>query len=118
MSAAESSKAQTSDDASSGPAPAPTEGEQYECPFCVMMREGGCEPEFQAFMNCGQAAGDNKVSYDECVEVFDALRACMERNKSSFDVLLAEITAKEQEAGIAPPPPSAAESAQQQDSKA
>lgn len=48
-----------------------------ECPFCVMMRKGGCEAPFVAFMECGEraekdSAGGNK--FKDCVEYFDALQ--------------------------------------------
>lgn len=46
-----------------------------ECPFCVMMRKGGCEAEFIAFMECGEKAEEGENKFKDCVQYFDGLQA-------------------------------------------
>lgn len=69
---------------------------QYECPFCVMMRKGGCEEVFKAFMDCGEKADKGDSEMADCLPQFEQLHLCMEKNKAVFDNLLQEM--KEEEA--------------------
>lgn len=83
-------------------APTPTEVDQdetseekRECPICKLMREGGCEPEFQAFMDCGAAAEKGDTDYEECIKGFEAMRQCMEKNPEVFGPLLKDVNKDE-----------------------
>mmetsp|Transcript_8991 Transcript_8991/g.19299 ORF Transcript_8991/g.19299 Transcript_8991/m.19299 type:complete len:94 (+) Transcript_8991:221-502(+) len=62
-----------------------------ECPICVMMREGGCEKQFHAFMDCGVEAEAGKREYSDCVKMFDAMRTCMQQNPAAFGELLKDV---------------------------
>ncbi|GBF89699.1 hypothetical protein Rsub_02869 [Raphidocelis subcapitata] len=83
-----------------GASPGPEEAtERPECPFCVMMRKGGCEVPFKAFMECGEQADKAKQEMTDCLPLYDALHECMARNKDVFDALLAEMKGEEEARG-------------------
>ncbi|KAI8476524.1 MAG: hypothetical protein J3K34DRAFT_516416 [Monoraphidium minutum] len=65
-----------------------------ECPFCLMMRKGGCEAPFQAFMDCGEKADKSSKDMGDCLPLYEALHACMDKNKDVFDALLGEMKAE------------------------
>ncbi|KAF8062801.1 RD21C [Scenedesmus sp. PABB004] len=67
----------------------------YECPFCVMMRKGGCETVFKAFMECGEKADKGDQEMADCLPQFEQLHLCMEKNKAVFDGLLQEMKEEE-----------------------
>eukprot|EP00197_Chlamydomonas_leiostraca_P004030 CAMPEP_0202868958 /NCGR_PEP_ID=MMETSP1391-20130828/11470_1 /ASSEMBLY_ACC=CAM_ASM_000867 /TAXON_ID=1034604 /ORGANISM="Chlamydomonas leiostraca, Strain SAG 11-49" /LENGTH=129 /DNA_ID=CAMNT_0049549191 /DNA_START=20 /DNA_END=409 /DNA_ORIENTATION=+ len=64
------------------------QGEKRECPICKMMREGGCEKEFHAFMDCGSEAEKGQREYQECIQMFNSMKECMERNPAVFSAML------------------------------
>ena len=68
-----------------------------ECPICKMFREGGCQSQFDKFMDCGTEAEKGTVQYDECVKLFDAMRECMQQNPAVFAHLLPDVEGSEQQ---------------------
>ncbi|GAX72573.1 hypothetical protein CEUSTIGMA_g29.t1 [Chlamydomonas eustigma] len=62
-----------------------------ECPVCALFKEGGCNKQFDEFMDCGIEAEKGSREYQECVKLFDAMRACMELNPTVFGPLLGDV---------------------------
>lgn len=53
----------------------------------------------QAFMDCGERADKAKEDMTDCLPMYEALQACMEKNKGVFDELLEEMKAEEEQRG-------------------
>ncbi|GIL77050.1 hypothetical protein Vretifemale_6614 [Volvox reticuliferus] len=66
-------------------------GEKKECPICVMFREGGCEQEFNNFMDCGVRGEKGDGDYKDCIPLFEAMRRCMQRNQAVFGDVLKDV---------------------------
>ncbi|GLI59607.1 hypothetical protein VaNZ11_001537 [Volvox africanus] len=66
-------------------------GEKKECPICVMFREGGCEQEFNNFMDCGVRGEKGDGDYKDCIPLFEAMRRCMQRNPVVFGDVLKDV---------------------------
>eukprot|EP00798_Chlamydomonas_sp_ICE-L_P001360 gene1360-32723_t len=96
MSAAEAKGEEIKEEVKDTAAPDEEEEEAGECPICKMMREGGCEPQFKAFMDCGAEAEKGERDYEECIKGFEALRECMEKNPEAFGPLLSDVHGKEE----------------------
>ncbi|KAJ9522643.1 hypothetical protein QJQ45_019710 [Haematococcus lacustris] len=70
---------------------ASTSGEPHECPICKMMREGGCEAAFEAFMDCGAEADKGNRDYNDCLGLFEAMRECMMKRPDVFHPMLGSL---------------------------
>ncbi|KAG2454738.1 hypothetical protein HYH02_000575 [Chlamydomonas schloesseri] len=62
-----------------------------ECPICVMFREGGCEKQFNAFMDCGVKGEKGDGDYKDCIPLFESMRQCMQRNPAVFGEVLNDV---------------------------
>ncbi|GLC37369.1 Oxidoreductase [Pleodorina starrii] len=65
--------------------------EKKDCPICVMFREGGCEQDFNNFMDCGVRGEKGEGDYKDCVPLFEAMRQCMQRNPAVFGEVLKDV---------------------------
>lgn len=79
-----------------------------------MMRKGGCEGEFNAFMDCGIRAEKGEGDYQECLAMFDSMRSCMQRNPGVFGELLNDVEALAATNTEQPPSPDTVQQQKQQ----
>ncbi|KAG2439976.1 hypothetical protein HXX76_004094 [Chlamydomonas incerta] len=85
-----------------------------ECPICVMFREGGCEKEFNAFMDCGVKGEKGDGDYKDCIPLFESMRQCMQRNPAVFGGVLNDVEELAKTNTEYPPAPAAESSTPQQ----
>ncbi|KAG2495347.1 hypothetical protein HYH03_006616 [Edaphochlamys debaryana] len=70
-----------------------------------MFKEGGCETEFNAFMDCGTKGETGEGSFQDCIPLFESMRLCMQRNPAAFGEVLKDVDELARTNTEYPPPP-------------